>query len=226
MYIGRATVPARTLRLGSGNPSTCGAYYCTTAPPAGHRVSGRVAKLVLRGSPRRWRPLAFSPPPCCQGAWGGTAARLEAKSVEPVLAGELRAVVEGDRLALGGGQGPQQPGTGGGHRAGRFAWGPDHQQQAGVAFRHGQHRLAVVRKRSRSASQYRGAWRSVVVEGRAARGRRVMWVAARPPRRPRQPRRHLARGRSWRQARSGLASEHPWVYNRARSHRSSILSCV
>ena len=57
------------------------------------------------------------------------------------MAGELGAVVEGDGLAPGGGQGPQQLGEGGGKRGGGFAGGPASQQQAGVALMHRQHGL-------------------------------------------------------------------------------------
>ena len=60
-----------------------------------------------------------------------------------MVAGEFGAVVEGDGLTPGGGQGPQQPSEGLGNRRGRFAWGPHRHQQARVAFMDGQHRLPI-----------------------------------------------------------------------------------
>ena len=73
---------------------------------------------------------------------GVTEERLDAEGMELVMAGELGAIVEGDGLAPGRRQGAQQPGEGCGDRGRRFAWRPDGEQQAGVAFMHGQHRLA------------------------------------------------------------------------------------
>ena len=76
------------------------------------------------------------------GGMGVTEERLDAEGMELVMAGEFGAVVEGDGLAPGGGQRAQQPGEGGGDRGRRFAWRPVGEQQAGVAFMHGQHGLA------------------------------------------------------------------------------------
>ena len=57
--------------------------------------------------------------------------------------GELGPVVEGAGLAPGGGQGTQPPSAGLGAGRGGVARGPHRQPPAGVAFREGQHRLAV-----------------------------------------------------------------------------------
>ena len=68
---------------------------------------------------------------------------LEAKGMEVVMPGELRAVVEGDGLPPGRGQGSQEAGHGLGDRSGRLAGGPGGQQEAGVAFMEGEDSLAV-----------------------------------------------------------------------------------
>ena len=78
-------------------PNTCGAYYCTTGSV--NRVCDTVARSVLRGSPRRRRPIAFSALP---GRMGVTEERCDAQRVELVVAGEFGAVVEGDGLAPAG----------------------------------------------------------------------------------------------------------------------------
>ncbi len=70
-------------------------------PLVGHR-----REVGLRGRVRRIRPMAFSTPPFCQGEWVSQSfrGRMDAERVEPMMPGELGAVVEGDGLAPRGGQ--------------------------------------------------------------------------------------------------------------------------
>ena len=77
------------------------------------------------------------------GRVGLTEEGLEAEGMEDVVARKLRSVIEGDRLAPGGGQGREERGDGVRDRRGGFAGGARGDQQAGVAFMQGQDGLAV-----------------------------------------------------------------------------------
>ena len=100
-------------------------------------------QVGLAGQPAAQAPDGVFDPSFLPGRVGVTAEGFDPEGMELVVAGELGTIVEGDRLPPGGGQGPQQSGEGGGNRGGRFAGGPDGEQQAGVAFMYGQHRLAI-----------------------------------------------------------------------------------
>ena len=110
--------------------------------PPRYRVSCRAAKSVFRGRPRHIRPIACSTP-LLPGCMRITEEGLHAQRMELVVAGELGPIVEGDRLAPRGGQGPQALATLLGDRRGRFPRGPDREQQARVALMQGEHRLAI-----------------------------------------------------------------------------------
>ena len=58
--------------------------------------------------------------------------------MEGVVARKLRPVIEGDRLASGGGQGREERGDGVRDGRGGFAGGPRGNKQAGVALMEGQ----------------------------------------------------------------------------------------
>ena len=77
------------------------------------------------------------------GRVGLTEEGLEAESMEGIMPRKLRPVIEGDRLAPGGGQGREERGDGVRDRRGGFAGGPRGNQQAGVALMEGQDGLAV-----------------------------------------------------------------------------------
>ena len=68
---------------------------------------------------------------------------LDAEGMEVVMAGELRAIVEGDGLAAVGGQGGEEAGEGLSDRGGGLAGGPDGEEEAGGAFMEGEDGLAV-----------------------------------------------------------------------------------
>ena len=72
------------------------------------------------------------------GRVGLTEEGLEAEGMEGVVARKLRPVIEGDRLAPGGGQGREERGDGVRDGRGGFAGGPRGNKQAGVALMEGQ----------------------------------------------------------------------------------------
>ena len=74
---------------------------------------------------------------------GVTEEGLDAERVEPVMPGELGAVIEGDRLTPWGGQWSQYPCHDLSHGVRVLAGGPGGDQQAGVALMQGEHRLLV-----------------------------------------------------------------------------------
>lgn len=63
--------------------------------------------------------------------------------MELVVASELGAVVEGDGLAQGLGEGFEQAGDDGGDRAGMLAIGPDGDEQARGSLMQGEERLVI-----------------------------------------------------------------------------------
>ena len=77
------------------------------------------------------------------GRVGLTEEGLEAERMEGIMPREFRPVIEGDRLAPGGGQGREEGGDGVGDGRGGFAGGAGGDQQAGVALMEGQDGLAV-----------------------------------------------------------------------------------
>ena len=68
---------------------------------------------------------------------------LDPQLMEAVMAGELGPVIEGHRPAPGGGHLPEQVRQGARDGAGGFARGPEGEEEAGVTFVQGQHRLAI-----------------------------------------------------------------------------------
>ncbi len=87
------------------------------------------------------------------------------------MAGELRPVIEGHRPAPGGRHLPEQVRQGVGDGVGGFARGPEGEEEAGVTFVQGQHRLAIGSKEHQVGLPVPG--RAAVSGARWALGKRA-----------------------------------------------------
>jgi hypothetical protein len=106
-------------------------------------ASEMVARSVLRGMTQRMRPIAFSTPPFCQGGIGVAEEGLDREPVQPAMARELGAVVEGEAATQAGRQLGEQLGQVTSDGLGSLVGGPHGDEQAGLPFVHGEDRLAV-----------------------------------------------------------------------------------